>query len=183
MAIWARGDAHRVQVFCPMVMRVNLIALSFFSNSCRLISAETSSARVYIGCLFLLSILPRRVRDSQPQDKVWQRVEPKCRFGDHFQECQARREVLHQLLCSSSQFAQGQNRESPKHEVRELQRHGQSSRDSQPQDQSETVYTSSVGRYGADQQICRLRRLLQPVMPFLSCLFSLDTQQQCATRL
>ena len=35
------------------------------------------------------------------------------------------------------------------------------------------VYTSSVGRNGADQHFCRLRRLFLSVMPFIGCLFPL----------
>ena len=39
-------------------------------------SVSSSSHGCLIRSLFLLSILPRRLRDSQPQDEVWQRLEP-----------------------------------------------------------------------------------------------------------
>ena len=35
------------------------------------------------------------------------------------------------------------------------------------------VYTSSVGRNGADQNFCRLRKLFLSAMPFIGCLFPL----------
>ena len=68
--------------------------------------------------------------------------------------------------------AQEQNCESPKHEVRELRRHGHGT--------SLKLSKHEVWqRNGADQQVCRLRMLPLPVMRSSG---SLDTQIQKDTR-
>ena len=88
MAILVRGDTHRVQegtnCFVLVVSQFMVVCCDLINQPSRLVYMCTTSV-----VLFFLSILPknkvvrgRRPRDSQPQDKVWQRLEPTCRFGD-----------------------------------------------------------------------------------------------------
>ena len=124
MAILAQGDTHLVQegTNCfVLVVSSNAESNGCFLTRglvacCDLINQQNLLVYVCttLVVLFLLSILTknkivtvrntkyenfdvtgsRRLRDSQPQDKVWHRLETTYRFGDcnHFQERQAHRE-------------------------------------------------------------------------------------------